>query len=308
MVNKCSIFGCKSGYLTTKKRVSAFHFPFEKSDLLEKWVAFVNRPDWKPTKNSVICALHFESKYIHDSGIRTVLRWEEKPIPSIRSQAQQEEQAPEIQPTDPPSKKLLISQKEEEHDFKLADEITLSDFMDLHAPPGYTMFKKENEYVVFYRIEFFDFPKVLESIKIDDKLHVKLQCDGNDVPLPPWFIEGSNGTLARFSDILNFPKYLQSVRENCEYDLLDELQNLKFYKNDEHEHIPFTSNMICLGVLLRYTSAQAYRILTRTFPFPSISALSQYTGGSFDSIKVLEIMEETDEISADMMSIAEELD
>ena len=66
MVNKCCVYGCKSGYLTTGKKVSSFRFPFYDLELRKKWISFVNRRDWEPTTNSVICVLHFESKYIND--------------------------------------------------------------------------------------------------------------------------------------------------------------------------------------------------------------------------------------------------
>ena len=32
------------------------------------------------------------------------------------------------------------------------------------------------------------FPKILESIKVVDNLHVKLQYNGKPLPLPQWFV------------------------------------------------------------------------------------------------------------------------
>ena len=38
MVNKCVVFGCKSGYLSKSENfVSLFRFPLDKADLLQKW-------------------------------------------------------------------------------------------------------------------------------------------------------------------------------------------------------------------------------------------------------------------------------
>ena len=69
MVNKCVIVGCKSGYLGNEG-ISSFRFPFGKPVLLEKWAQFVNRANWKPSTNSVVCAKHFEKKFL-SSGKRT---------------------------------------------------------------------------------------------------------------------------------------------------------------------------------------------------------------------------------------------
>ena len=69
MVNKCVVFGCKSGYQLHIKRNSGtsseeqesskdakrtpiFPFPFDTSDVNQRWIRFVNRKDWKPTKHS----------------------------------------------------------------------------------------------------------------------------------------------------------------------------------------------------------------------------------------------------------------
>ena len=41
------------------------------------------------------------------------------------------------------------------------------------------------------------FPKILESIKVDDDLHVQLQYNSMPLPLPLWFVQGHNGTLEK---------------------------------------------------------------------------------------------------------------
>ena len=63
MVNKCVIVGCRFGYLDFES-ISSFRFPFGKLALLEKWAQFVNRANWKPFTNSVVCAKHFEKKIL----------------------------------------------------------------------------------------------------------------------------------------------------------------------------------------------------------------------------------------------------
>ena len=41
------------------------------------------------------------------------------------------------------------------------------------------------------------FPKILESIKNVDNLHVQLQYNGKPLPLPQWFVQGHNVTIKK---------------------------------------------------------------------------------------------------------------
>ena len=57
MVNTCFATYCKTGY-KRKRQVAEYHsvfrFPDKKPSLKEKWIHFVNRKHWTPTKNSGI--------------------------------------------------------------------------------------------------------------------------------------------------------------------------------------------------------------------------------------------------------------
>ena len=59
-----TLLGCNFGYSTSNEKGSAFEFPFKDPELLEKWIKFVYRSDWKPTKNFVICIEHFKEEFI----------------------------------------------------------------------------------------------------------------------------------------------------------------------------------------------------------------------------------------------------
>ena len=72
MVDKCVIYGCKSGYKSNANSIPFFHFPLQKVDLLAKWTKFVNRLDWSLTSNSVIL-----------NGKRKKLNWKLNPVPTI---------------------------------------------------------------------------------------------------------------------------------------------------------------------------------------------------------------------------------
>ena len=53
--------------------------------------------------------------------------------------------------------------------------------------------KKPKVYVLICRIVFDSethFLSIKESICIDQNLHIQLQCDGNPIALPQWFIYG----------------------------------------------------------------------------------------------------------------------
>ena len=89
MVNTCSVAFCKTGCKQIINKVdeipenhSVFSFPSKKPEIYRLWIKFVNRKEWQPTKNSGICSKHFDEKYLKN-GVRTTLRWELNPVPSI---------------------------------------------------------------------------------------------------------------------------------------------------------------------------------------------------------------------------------
>ena len=63
MVNKCSAYGCTSGYKshTTDDSISFHAFPLNNKDILDKWMRANPRKDFIPTKYSRMCSLHFKS-------------------------------------------------------------------------------------------------------------------------------------------------------------------------------------------------------------------------------------------------------
>ena len=91
----------------------------------------------------------------------------------------------------------------------------LSDIEESLSLAGF-LFKKNNDYVTFYKIEFSGkrAPEIPECIKIDKKLHVKLFCKGCPVPLPQWFRQGTDCHLTRKSMLEKFPVYLRTYADN----------------------------------------------------------------------------------------------
>ena len=69
---------------TQSRGISTFKFPLDKPDLLEKWVYFVGKANWKPSTNSVICEKHFEKAYIKLGEKRNHLNYDMRPVPTIQ--------------------------------------------------------------------------------------------------------------------------------------------------------------------------------------------------------------------------------
>ena len=56
-------------------------------------------------------------------------------------------------------------------------------------------FKELENCVLYFHLVFDDeakLAKILESIRVDDDLHVHLQYNGMPLPLPQWFVQGHN--------------------------------------------------------------------------------------------------------------------
>ena len=66
MVNTCSVVYCKTGYKEDKipEKRPVFGFPDSNPNVKAKWVKFVSRKSWLPTKNSGICAKDFEGRFL----------------------------------------------------------------------------------------------------------------------------------------------------------------------------------------------------------------------------------------------------
>ena len=91
MVNKCLAVGCRNGNVSTRKigpPTSAFCLPWSHPDLVPYWVKFLNRPDFKPDPKStsqVICADHFEEKYLKRGNKRVYLDFSLNLVPTIQA-------------------------------------------------------------------------------------------------------------------------------------------------------------------------------------------------------------------------------
>ena len=171
MVNKCAAPSCRSGYAKNEtKHITKFHFPLKNFELNRLWIRFVNRKDWKPTKHSVLCELHFEEKYIVRGG-KSNLKWSMNPIPTKHSKELLKITSSLLATSKttrkPPREKLIFNDQMDTF-HKRVTVTSLADLNETTAPDGF-QFKNSNDHALFYNLVFDEetkFTKILESICI----------------------------------------------------------------------------------------------------------------------------------------------
>ena len=302
MVNKCCVVGCFSNY-SKHDVVPVFSFPVKK-ELRTKWIKFVNRLNWVPTKSSVICAKHFQEKYLkhgeQEKRFRLIKKL--KPVPTIHPSVISKSSIPTIN-LERKSPTKRIYQNDQRSEFLKNDLIkNLNCITDIPCPSGYQMLK-HNDHIVFYKMLFneFSIPEVIECIRVDESLHVKLFYKGCLVPLPKWFCNGHNCTLTRKSMFENFPPYLRSQAEK-NFSVFEELEKIKYQKKPI-----YSGNLIRYALLLRYTSMQSYKVLLEEFRLPSLSLLNKICSGNIDALKAAKLLLENGKMSQDVSIIFDEM-
>ena len=306
MPDKCCIVGCESNYSGGSKK-SVFYFPKD-DDLKRKWVPFVNRKDWIPTKHSVICVDHFEEKYVARHTKKTLLKWNLSPTPSIYplsiSLTASSSILPTISSTRKPPRKRASPTQNELDDFKKEELIhSINDLTENHCPDGFIFNKQcDDTVVVYFRMAFQNgVMKIHESISISSELKVTLSYDGMPIPLPEWLRTAKNCKISRVSQLLKLPSYIQSrVEELPPNEILNEIRSLNFLKPQGRP--PFSSKVLRYSLLLRYSSRQAYSLLLQEFPLPSFSLLEKLSRGSLDALKVAKTFLDIGKISKDCIS------
>ena len=297
---KCAVVGCRTGYEGGEKQ-STFFFPTD-LNLKEKWIKFVNRKEWSPTKYSVICAKHFDKELIKE-GKKSKLRWELQPVPTIHDDPSMCV-VPPI-PRKPPKERNIYP--DEFSDFKLNDAIdNFNTISEDFCPKDFTFFKEE-KFILMYRLRIDEktkIPLIHESILVDDSLHVSLSYLGYHVPLPDWFRSVHDCKLSKKSVLENFPRYLRSKGEEMN-PILKELGDIQHYKPQGRP--PYSSELIRYALLLRYTSYQSYKLLLEKLPLPSISLLKKLQKGDVDVLKCAEILLENGRICSDCVLMVDEM-
>ena len=246
----------------------------------------MNHKDWKHSKYSVICADHFEEKFIK-YGKKCKLRWELHPVPTINSNLNDKTsllKTPTISWLSPTKRYF---NKDELEDYEKHDTVVdLDSFTKDHAPNQFTFVKQENR-VQYYNLMFdkdTGIPSVHKCITVNETLHVVLSYKGIRIPLPEWFRHGHNCQVTRFSMMENFLPLFRN-RTNDINTILQELTLRQYYKPQARP--PFSANLIHFALHLCYTSCQAYKLLLEKLPLPSLGLLQKISQGNVDSRKAL---------------------
>ena len=316
MVNKCAVEYCNTGKTASDtdgieeknaRKISTFHFPTDDEELLEKWIYFTSRREWKPTKYSVLCEKHFDENYIKHGDKRNKLKYELRPIPTIHTNDSSVPESvlrvPKI-PRQPPTDRN--AHLDEKPAFKKTDKIkSINCLTEEHCPAGFS-YKLHEGKVVYYNLQF-DYttsvPMVFESIIVDEKLHVTLSFKGNHIPLPK-FLRDNQCLLNKFSILENLPAYVRA-KANEANPIIEELNSIQHYS--PHGRPPYPPSIIRWAILLRHTSPQAYRKLRETLPLPSFELLKKIKRGGVDSVKAIQRLLQMEAVSKDCVLLVDEM-
>ena len=146
-----------------RKNGQLLSLSLKKEESLRKiWIKFVNRKDWEPTPSSFICIKHFEEEYYRkdENDKRYRLTKTLKPVPAIFNANIQTSQRSSSSHIIPPvtvprrSPRKRIYQDDQYRSFMNYDLINkLSGIEESLSLAGF-LFKKNNDYVTFHKIEF----------------------------------------------------------------------------------------------------------------------------------------------------------
>ena len=235
MPEKCSVVGCKSGYLNgpTSPR---FRFPSTSLyELRAKWILFLNRPDYEITVNSRVCADHFEAQYIKVNETRTrLVPFSQNPIPTIHPLSIPKSQAVvPIEPRKPP--KVRVFQLDELVPYM--EKYTIKDFDDvirfLKKSPEYQDFtfrSTEDSITAYHLVIDAGIARIKECISIDKAFHVTLSFEGSPVPLPEYIDRATGSKLTHLYLLENLPNYCRNVTSNFDIQVIKELLNICYIR------------------------------------------------------------------------------
>lgn len=280
MPNHCSVPGCKTNY-KNHDQGSVFLLPKNETQRAQ-WLKFLNVKNGETIKKVYVCFKHFDRKLLLPSKKGVKLNHGANPVPTLISCTQKSGSHPTTAimetikcPRNPP--KLRIFQEDQLNDFKKTD--TINDVNDIteknisQLGSGFTI-TRNSDCLIIYRLETAStIPIVTFCIRIENNLRVRLFYRNNPVPLPEWFRKGRNTYLTSFSMLENFVSYTRNLAEQND-SIQEELAKLKHYSSPI-----YPKSIIRFAIQLRYTSLQAYQLMSEEFPLPSISHLRNMTSG-----------------------------
>ena len=137
-------------------------------------------------------------------------------------------------------------------------------------------------------------------------MHVSLFYKSSYLPLLPWF-RNIGCVLKKKSVLENFPAYIKNYLEekSLSNDLMTELNEIKYKKPVDRPK--FSSNLLRYSLILRYTSAQAYKLLLEQFPLPSFSLLKKINKGGVEPLKSVKCLLNQNKIDRDVVLLMDEI-
>ena len=129
-------------------------------DLRIRWIYFVNRKDWQPTKYSVICIDHFEENYVKVGAKRSKLLWNSLAVPTKQ--------------VDAVSASSLLRTPVVPRPLPAVRYYGRNDLSEISCPVGFS-FRRQDNSVQYFNLVFDGtsvIPAVRECISIDESLHV----------------------------------------------------------------------------------------------------------------------------------------
>ena len=69
----------------------------------------------------------------------------------------------------------------------------------------------------------------------------------------------------------------------------------------------FTSKLLQLALMLRYTSLPAYQLLVKHFPLPSVSLLKRLSQGGLEPLKAVKLLPNERKIDKDIVLLTDKM-
>ena len=244
MVNKCSAYGCRSGYkgAETDQNVRFHCFPLHNKELCDKWIAANPRKDFTPSQHSTICSLHFQpSDYVADhedtnstrrkrQSSGTFVRHRLKPdaVPSIFANVPAYLSKTNVTPRSTVTATPSSRRQKEEAKLRelenalLADDdvssITLSELSqklqsETAVPEGYSILLQDKRLIIYWLSTEDDIPKVTASVTVSSDLTVVASMDGVVVPAS-LLADLLTGPIERMSQLVNVMARVKAYGED----------------------------------------------------------------------------------------------
>ena len=244
MVNKCSAFGCTSGYKrkhdeATDPNVTFHAFPLHNKELCDRWVKANPRKGFVPSKHSKLCSLHFHASDFlterTDSNVsrrlsavsEQPLRRRLKPdaVPSIFANAPEYLSTPKAPPRT--ARKATSASRREHEALKMdaleelfcADDdisgLTLAEIQsklqgETAIPDGYSITLKDSKLFVYLLDVTDSMPQVAASIAIHEDFSTVVSVHQKLVSKSMYGDLLTDGVLQQLSQLINIMARLKS--------------------------------------------------------------------------------------------------